>query len=391
MSNIQIDHSPDLKRLRDEGYTVYVKNGILVLEDIPYVNSRREIAIGTLISTLCFSGGKAVYDKDHKAYFIGEAPCHKDGREISEIINGKSITNHGSDIISQMMLSSEPTNNYKDYYHKMTAYIAMISSSAQSIDSTVTSKKHKVVQEVEDDSIFNYHDSNSSRASISHIVDKLKPYKIGIVGLGGTGSYILDLIAKTPIQQIDLFDGDEFFSHNAFRAPGAPSIEELNGGMKKVDYLQSIYSKMHGGITAHPTYMDEESLHMLETLNFVFVAVDEGSIKKTIFAYLDDRNIEYIDVGMGVSIKGNQLSGMLRTTSFITPNSKRLQSGINYSNGDNDVYNSNIQIAELNALNASLAVIAWKQSAGFYQAMIDVEQTTFTLSTLNLIRVEDAA
>lgn len=391
MSNIQIDHSPDLKRLRDEGYTVYVKSGILVLEDIPYVNSRREIAIGTLISTLCFSGGKAVYDKDHKAYFIGEAPCHKDGREISEIINGKSITNHGSDIISQMMLSSKPTNNYKDYYHKMTAYIAMISSSAQSIDSTVTSKKHKVVQEVEDDSIFNYHDSNSSRASISHIVDKLKPYKIGIIGLGGTGSYILDLIAKTPVQQIDLFDGDEFFSHNAFRAPGAPSIEELNSGMKKVDYLQSIYSKMHGGITAHSTYMDEESLHMLDTLNFVFVAVDEGNIKKAIFTYLDNNNIEYIDVGMGVSVKGDKLSGMIRTTSFVTSNSKRLQSGINYSDGGNDVYNSNIQIAELNALNASLAIIAWKQSAGFYQAMIDVEQTTFTLSTLNLIRVEDAA
>lgn len=391
MLNIQIDHSPDLKRLRDEGYTVYVKNGILVLEDIPYVNSRREIAIGSLVSTLCFSGGKAVYDKDHKAYFIGEAPCHKDGKEISEIINGKSITNHGSDIISQMMLSSKPTNNYKDYYHKMTAYTAMIISSVKSINPTLTPKKHKVVQEVENDSIFNYYDSNSSRASISHIVDKLKPYKIGIIGLGGTGSYILDLVAKTPVQHIDLFDGDEFFSHNAFRAPGAPSIEELNTGMKKVDYLEHIYSKMHGGIAAHPIYMDEKNLHMLETLNFVFVAVDEGKIKKEIFGYLDDKNIEYIDVGMGVSIKGDQLSGMLRTTSFVTPNSKRLQAGINYSDGNNNVYNSNIQIAELNALNASLAIIAWKQSAGFYQAMIDVEQTTFTLSTLNLIRTEDAA
>ena len=37
---------------------------------------------------------------------------------------------------------------------------------------------------------------------------------------------------------------------------------------------------------------------------------------------------------------------------------------------DND-YSRNIQVAELNALNAALAVIKWKKFLGFY---IDIEQ-----------------
>lgn len=311
MLNLQIDHSPDLKRLRDEGYTVYIKNGVLVMEDIPYVTSKREVAIGTLVSKLDLSGGKAVYNQDHRAYFIGEVPCHKDGREMNEIVNSKTIDNHGNDIISQMMLSSKPEGNYRDYYHKMTAYTTMISSPAQSLDPIATPKKHKVFQGAESDSMFHYYDTNASRASISHIADKLKPYKIGIIGLGGTGSYILDFVTKTPVSQIHLFDGDEFFSHNAFRAPGAPSIEELNTGMKKVDYLEKIYSKMHRNIIVHPVFINEENLALLDIVDFVFVAVDEGSVKKVIFSYLDAKNIEYVDVGMGVSIKGDKLSGIL--------------------------------------------------------------------------------
>jgi ThiF family len=51
--------------------------------------------------------------------------------------------------------------------------------------------------------------------------DKLRLSRVVIVGLGGSGSHILDLIAKTRVRQIDLYDGDHFRRHNAFRSPGA--------------------------------------------------------------------------------------------------------------------------------------------------------------------------
>jgi tRNA A37 threonylcarbamoyladenosine dehydratase len=50
--------------------------------------------------------------------------------------------------------------------------------------------------------------------------------------MGGTGSYILDLVAKTAVMEIHLFDGDDFNQHNAFRAPGAASLEDLEKHMK---------------------------------------------------------------------------------------------------------------------------------------------------------------
>lgn len=78
------------------------------------------------------------------------------------------------------------------------------------------------------------------------ITAKLAVEKLAIVGLGGTGAYVLDLIAKTPVKEIHLFDGDKFSSHNAFRAPGAASIDDLHKQNLKVEYLHAIYSRSTG-------------------------------------------------------------------------------------------------------------------------------------------------
>ncbi len=82
--------------------------------------------------------------------------------------------------------------------------------------------------------------------------EKLDGERVAIVGLGGTGSYILDFVAKTRVSEIHVFDHDTFFTHNAFRGPGAPSIEELNAAPLKVDRFVAMYSLMHRkGIVAH--------------------------------------------------------------------------------------------------------------------------------------------
>ena len=45
-----------------------------------------------------------------------------------------------------------------------------------------------------------------------------------------------------------------------------------------------------------------------------------------------------------------------------------------------DAYASNIQIAELNALNAAFAVIAWKKRMGFYQDCKNEHHSTYSLN-----------
>ena len=67
--------------------------------------------------------------------------------------------------------------------------------------------------------MFKYVDTASSRVGIGAVTEKLKVGPLAIVGLGGTGSYILDLVAKTPVAEIHLFDGDKLGQHNAFPLP----------------------------------------------------------------------------------------------------------------------------------------------------------------------------
>lgn len=56
----------------------------------------------------------------------------------------------------------------------------------------------------------------------------------------------------------------------------------------------------------------------------------------------------------------------------------------------NDEYAQNIQIADLNALNAALAVIKWKKLCGFYQDFEHEHHSTYT-SDGNAMTNEDQA
>ena len=186
----------------------------------------------------------------------------------------------------------------------MTTYVNLLSTPAQRLDPSATAKTFGVVESVDDDSVFNYLDTASSRAGIGHLTEKLKVAAVAIVGLGGTGSYILDLVAKTPIGQIHLFDGDRFGQHNAFRAPGAPSIETLRGVPTKSEHFQRIYSKMHKHIHMHG-HMDEATIGLLDDMSFVFVAVDHGPTRKLVADHLEEHGVHFIDVGMEVNQEGD--------------------------------------------------------------------------------------
>ena len=56
MSEKLISRSPDLRRLRDEGYEVEIRHGFLVVHAIPYVTSERSVALGRIVTDLTLSG-----------------------------------------------------------------------------------------------------------------------------------------------------------------------------------------------------------------------------------------------------------------------------------------------------------------------------------------------
>jgi hypothetical protein len=232
----------------------------------------------------------------------------------------------------------------------------------------------------EEGSVFVYRDTASPRAGIEPVTAKLEVGPIGIIGLGGSGSYILDLVAKTPVSEIHLFDGDRFIQHNAFRAPGAASLADLEKIPSKVDYFSRIYSRVHTGVQPHPYPIDVDNISELVGMSFVFVAVDNGDARRVISSGLEQLGISYIDVGMGLYEAVEMLGGQVRVTTSTPENRYAARARLPFGTRDpNNEYKSNIQIADLNSLAAMLAVIKWKKLIGFYQ---DTDRETSTVFAL---------
>ncbi|KAA9349729.1 ThiF family adenylyltransferase [Larkinella humicola] len=379
-----INRSPDLKRLRDEGYEIELKGPYLLVHHIPYLNTSRELCFGILVTSLDTSGQTTTRPSYHVIHFTGEYPHRSDGRRITGIEHQNCTQELYPGVIVQFAFSNKPPEGYADYYHKVTRYAEIISAPAKTLYPDTTEKTFKVVPMEDDAAPFQYLDTNSGRANIYQLNARLEGQKIAIVGLGGTGAYILDLVAKTPVWEIHQFDGDVLHTHNAFRSPGAASLEELDSEPLKVEYYRNKYSNMHKGIVAHPYYVTAANLSLLDMMNFVFISLDRNEARGLIASYLRSRGIAFIDVGLGVNLVGDRLTGMIRiTTSTETQNAhlhKRLPVG---EQGNND-YDANIQIAELNALNANLAVIKWKKLNNFYHDLEGEHNSLYAINNSEL-------
>lgn len=366
MSQRLIARSPDLKQLQDDGYDITTRGANVIIRGVPYANAQGELKQGTLVSPLELDDDVTIQPTDHTAYFAGELPYGIDGKQLGCVINSAVQQSYGG-VAVQHHLSAKPkpSERYRDYHHKMATYVSILSRGSRRIDPQATARTYPVIVEDEEETVFKYVDSASSRAGLEVVTDKLKVRAVAIVGLGGSGAYILDLLAKTPIGQIHLFDGDGFHQHNAFRAPGAPSNDELAQHLKKVRRFSEIYSAMRREIIEHPYHVDESNVEELRGMDFVFIAIDSGKARKLLANKLEEWGVGFIDVGLGLKEKGGKLTGLVRTTT--STNEHRSIGRLSFGGGDDeDDYTRNIQIADLNALNGILAVIRWKKLVGFY-------------------------
>ena len=385
---------PDIARLIKEGFEVSIEHQHLVMLNVPYVNSSGKIKRGTLISTLEGSFETAASQvTNHVVMFAGEYPCDHTGKPLNSIHNTSRDENIAGHWIINHRFSSKPKRgHYHDYYEKMSTYASILSNQAAHIDPTCTPKTNRVI-EMSDDAPFVYFDNASTRAGISTVTRKLSNRRIAIVGLGGTGSYLLDLVAKTPVDEIHLFDADVFQQHNAFRAPGAPSLETLSQQPLKVERFESIYSNMHRGIFVHAHYVTAENIADLQGFDMVFLCMDDNEAKRLIIQALEGFDASFIDVGIGVNLVEDGLTATIRTTTSISNRRSHVHERKRipfHSTNQNNEYNTNIQVSELNMINAAMAVIQWKQLCGFYRDIEHELHSVFRVSD-NHILSEDAA
>ena len=383
MSHRLIDRNANLKRLEDDGYEIEIVNDTqLVVRSVPYVNDKCQVRLGVLVSTLNLNGDLTNPPNPHTVMWAGDYPCDEHGQSLEKLRHGEGKTTITDELVTRFSFSNKPPTGYKDYHHQITTYVANISGPAEVLDSNSTPRTGRVIENADSDSVFVYPDTASSRAGIIAATRKLKLGSVAILGVGGTGAFVLDLIAKTEIKEIHLFDKDRFSSHNAFRAPGAASIDDLRARPTKVAYYTALYSRMRRGIIPHDYNIGPSNVAELDNMAFVFICMDAPISKKAVIERLEQRGIPFIDVGMGMKLNDDDsLRGVLRVTTSTKDKREHVTGNgrISFVGDDNDLYAQNIQIADLNALNAALAVVKWKKLFGFYADLRKEHFSTYTI------------
>ncbi len=386
MSASPTSRSPDLARLVEEGYDLSLLGGLMLVRRLPYVGPFRQVREGVLVVPLNLRGDVTTAPRTHLVSWIGKTPHTAEGEKFSAVV-WKSGGMHTSALVetTHTFCVRPPGREFHDYHELVTTYATLLGTHAERLSPGVMARfggadatgEPRAVSPVgpqpwtgsrrrsAGDGAPRYADTASSRAGIDGLNARLSE-TVGIIGLGGTGSHVLDFVVKTAARAIHLFDADTFEQHNAFRSPGAASLADVSAGRKKVDHFARVYSAMRTGIVPHAVRIDERNAHLLDGLGFCFVCIDDAPAKAPILDRLSSASIPWIDVGMGLAATPDGIVGALRTTSGTPTSFDEARRRIPTGPAVRDDYALNVQTGDLNALNAALAVVEWKRMRGFY-------------------------
>ena len=180
----------------------------------------------------------------------------------------------------------------------------------------------------------------------------------------------MDILAKTNVKELHLFDHDILKQHNAFRMCGAARIEELGGSSSKVEWYRRTYSAIREeGIYIYNEKLEAKCKDILGKFTTVFIAVDDLDVRRQIQTTCNELGIYHVSVGIAVEVEGeanDQLGGMVKIEtcfqSRFTHNTEPVS-----KERPKQAYGI-VQTAELNMLGAALAVVEWKAKVGIYRS-----------------------
>ena len=399
MSTLPISHNADLTALVRAGYKVRIRGGYLVVQGIPYLTAEGEIRKGDLVTSLELTGNETGPPNDHTVWWSGGIPYTAAGESMEPHLSigswdpGREL---GEGISVRMQWSRKPkkqgggTRGYTDYQDKINTYVNEVGSEAEAkFPGVLEAARSGGDPEEVLESRFKYIDTSTYRNGTRGIEKRIHDEVVAVIGIGGSGSYLVDILAKTNVKELHLFDDDVMRQHNAFRLAGAARLEELGGAIKKVEWHRRNYAPVREeGVYIYPERIDAATAHRLSACTMVFIAVDDLDVRRRIQAACNDLDIAHIAVGIGVEVEGENsdtLGGMAKVERQYVPRPEQIP--VPRENADDDdqaagMY-GNIQTAELNMLSAALAIVEWKAMRGFYRSdrADDIDSVIYVVST----------
>jgi ThiF family len=380
--------NPFVQELEDQCYHVDFINAYFVIFGLPYLDKDGKLQHGDWVTPVDLTDWVLDPPKDHQAWFRGTRPCDRSGREL-RLGGGEGRVTVADGFVTDwsfsLKLQSETGENraYRSFEEKVRTYVDIITAPAMAAYPDATPLRNIEIKAAAQGTPLRFPDTLSSRYHMNDVSHLLKEKKVALVGLGGTGSYILDFIARTHLQQIALFDDDKVQVHTIFRMPGFISRAI---GKTKVEALAQQYGNWHAGIVAVPERVAEGNINRLKEFDFVFVSVDDGPSRKYIIDWLSSNAIPFVDCGMGLNRSLVGLNGVVRITGVDRPAFEHTV-GTPYlpaANPEHGEYRRQAQTGELNALNAVLAVIRFKQHFKLFDRLDDAVSYIFETASFEL-------
>ena len=303
---------------------------------------------------------------------------HADGTPIGNHVGGDGKTWSNISIKRGAQGRPEPDETAHDLLHRYAKHIVGAVSAAGRSEPAALAMPDP----------FHIPNTFEARAAIAPVQDRIRGQRIAIIGLGGTGAYLLDLIAKTPVSEIHLLDSDCVDWHTLKRAPGAPTAEDIElvrmGSLLKVDYYHSKYAALRDGIHPHPVRVDSPSVFAEflsdHPVDYAFVCIDQltdgdSPRQDAVYRAVTEGGVPFIDSGVSITLEDCAVRGAVTTSAYdagsdawkdAIPNARLDGSAPGYRN---------VQLPEVNAAAATFAVMEWRrrtrqyvsESPSFYQ------------------------
>ncbi|WP_427969655.1 DUF6791 domain-containing protein [Altererythrobacter sp.] len=345
-----------------------------IIIPVPFLGEDGEAHRGYLVDPLHIMGdGSVGLPSNHQMYFAGGTPHELDGRTMLPVLGEGAGNNYPvfGGAVAQYYFSYKIRANghnreYVSLAEKVVHYFRTISAPVEHKFPGTVKAMVDVDIESDYDPPFKFPDAHSAAAGLDNYNIPLKELTVGLIGVGGTGSYILDFLVKTPVRKIRVFDADDFEVKTSFRSPGSSNVTEFD--RPKVEVYRDRYGTFREGLEFHSVRINSSNVEMVSDCDFIFLAIDNGISRRELTSLFDSRELTYIDVGMGLERADDGLFGMVRTT-FVSDETRQVvqqQNAIPFADADQEQYLTNIQIAEWIALTAAIAVIRFKSHFGFY-------------------------
>ena len=359
------------------GFTVRVESDVVLAVRVPCLLADGVFGTCTIEKSYDPASGKAsdrigsalhavriTTDEEHDGRVY-----HADGNPIENYIGGDGKTWSNISIRKGSQDSPEDDASPRDVIHRYAKQI---------VGAVLAAGNHEPAA-IAAQGPFKIPNTFEARAGIGWVQDRIRDQRIAIVGLGGTGAYVLDLLAKTPVSEIHLLDADDVDWHNFMRAPGAPTEDEIAsrhaGPFRKVDYYHSKYGSLREGIHAHAVRVDSSTMFAeflsAYPVDYAFVCIDQqkdsdSPRQDVVYAALSEAGVPFIDSGVSITLDNCTVGGAV-TTGAYAAGSLAWQDGVPNArvHGDLPGYR-NVQLPEVNALAASLAVMEWRRRTGQY-------------------------